>query len=295
MSTLFVSDMDGTLLGSDSRVSEFTAETISRLSRQGALITVATARTPATVVPLLAETYTSVPAIVMTGAALWNRRTASYEEVHFIPCGLESVVERECAAAGICPFVYTLPDDGRGVMQVFHGESRLNHIEDAFYQERRALALKHFNLGQTAPDSLSGRRILYFAMGPRDGIYAAGRRLAATTSCAISYYPDIFNPELALLEVFAPGVSKAAAIRSLRKRVGADRLVVFGDNLNDLSMLAVADEGVAVENALPEVKAAATRVIGPNTLDSVAKYILSEVESGVEASLPPRFKSKDDM
>ena len=77
MSTLFVSDMDGTLLGSDSRVSEFTAETISRLSRQGALITVATARTPATVVPLLAETYTSVPAIVMTGAALWIRCTAS--------------------------------------------------------------------------------------------------------------------------------------------------------------------------------------------------------------------------
>ena len=84
MKTLYVSDMDGTLLGADSRVSPRSAEIISRLSRRGALITVATARTPATVVPLLADTYTSIPAIVMTGAAMWNRDTASYEEIQFI-------------------------------------------------------------------------------------------------------------------------------------------------------------------------------------------------------------------
>ena len=68
-------------------------------------------------------------------------------------------------------------------------------------------------------------------------------------------------------------MSKAAAIKSLQRRIGADRLVVFGDNINDLSMLAIADEAVAVGNALPEVKEAAGRVISPNTDDSVAKFI----------------------
>lgn len=43
--TLYVSDMDGTLLGADSRVSELSREIISGLSRQGHNITVATART----------------------------------------------------------------------------------------------------------------------------------------------------------------------------------------------------------------------------------------------------------
>jgi hydroxymethylpyrimidine pyrophosphatase-like HAD family hydrolase len=38
-----------------------------------------------------------------------------------------------------------------------------------------------------------------------------------------------------------------------------------------------ADVSVAVENAFPEVKAAATLVIGPNTTDSVAHWIEHEL------------------
>ena len=63
--TLYVSDMDGTLLGSDGRVSDRTAGIITRLSYLGVPITVATARTPATVRPLLAHTHTIVDAVVM--------------------------------------------------------------------------------------------------------------------------------------------------------------------------------------------------------------------------------------
>jgi hydroxymethylpyrimidine pyrophosphatase-like HAD family hydrolase len=40
-------------------------------------------------------------------------------------------------------------------------------------------------------------------------------------------------------------------------------------------MMAVADITVAVDNALPQVKAAATTTIGPNTADSVALHIAS--------------------
>lgn len=75
---LFVTDLDGTLLNADSKVSQESAEIISSLSREGALITVATARTPATVEPLLCETATSIPAIVMTGAAMWDRKEKRY-------------------------------------------------------------------------------------------------------------------------------------------------------------------------------------------------------------------------
>ena len=84
MTTLYVSDMDGTLLNRESRVSERSASIISELSRRGALITVATARTPATVEPLLAGTYTSIPAIVMTGSALWDRENQRYIDPRFI-------------------------------------------------------------------------------------------------------------------------------------------------------------------------------------------------------------------
>ena len=62
-------------------------------------------------------------------------------------------------------------------------------------------------------------------------------------------------------------------MKELAAQLGADRIVVFGDNLNDLSMLAVADVAVAVGNARPEVKDVADIVIGPNSADSVALFI----------------------
>lgn len=59
-------------------------------------------------------------------------------------------------------------------------------------------------------------------------------------------------------------------------RTGARRIVVFGDNLNDLPMMRVADVAVAVGNALPAVKEEASIVTGPNTADSVARFIIDD-------------------
>ena len=111
--------------------------------------------------------------------------------------------------------------------------------------------------------------IKYFVL-PKDPL---ADELREQCRCSVSSYPDIFNPDIAFLEVFAPGVSKASAVEKLKRMTGADRLTVFGDNINDLPMMAVADVAVAVGNALPEVKAAADIVIGSNRDDAVALYV----------------------
>ena len=90
---MYVTDMDGTLLAPDSRVSSESAQLITELSKQGALITVATARTPATVEPLLEDTYTSLPAIVMTGASLWDRRSKTYLRPRYIEQTIAEQIE----------------------------------------------------------------------------------------------------------------------------------------------------------------------------------------------------------
>lgn len=59
-------------------------------------------------------------------------------------------------------------------------------------------------------------------------------------------------------------------------RLGAERLVVFGDNHNDLPMFEVADESYAVSNAVPAVLEAATGVIGSNDEDAVACWIAED-------------------
>lgn len=273
--TLYVSDMDGTLLGSDSRVSEESREIITALSQEGHNITVATARTPATVVPLLEGTQTLPPAIVMTGAALW-RRGGGYENVHFFKPELYSELMRLFDAHGLSPFVYTLPGDD-GIIHTYRNPSiPLSHGEELFVAQRRGLKLKRFHLETPAPASAASTTMLFFATGPLGAVMRAGDYIRRSLPCAVSAYPDIFLRDTGILEVLAPGVSKAAAVKSLAGRLGLRRIVAFGDNLNDLPMLAVADVAVAVDNALPEVKAAATTVIGPNTASSVARFIAAD-------------------
>lgn len=51
--------------------------------------------------------------------------------------------------------------------------------------------------------------------------------------------------------------------------------MVFGDGKNDMDMFEIADECYAVENAVPELKAMATAVIGGNDSDGVARWLES--------------------
>ena len=53
-------------------------------------------------------------------------------------------------------------------------------------------------------------------------------------------------------------------------------LVAFGDNDNDIKMLQSADRAIVVANASDSVKQYATQIIGPNSDDSVAKFIHKE-------------------
>ena len=59
----------------------------------------------------------------------------------------------------------------------------------------------------------------------------------------------------------------------LKAEIGAERLVVFGDGDNDLSMFSASDEAFATDNALVHVKDAATDVIGHHDEDGVARYL----------------------
>lgn len=271
MSTLYVTDLDGTFLGADAHVSDVSARLISDAVRRGALFTVATARTPATVVPLLKNTLTSASPIVMTGAAFWHREKARYVDARLLEADDARLIISILETYGCHPFVYALTGDG--LLHVYHGARTLSRVEQRFVDDRQGLSLKRFYLNARVTDADADSVVLIFAMGEKTSIQAAAQALAGRTDAAISQYTDTYNDGIALLEVFAPGVSKANAVLTLKKRVGADRLVVFGDNLNDLPMMAVADQSIAVANALPEVQAAADLIIDANTTDAVARHI----------------------
>lgn len=274
MTTLYITDLDGTFLNDDARVSDESARLVTSLSHAGALISVATARTPATVEPLLADTYTTARMVVMTGAALWDRSTRSYVGMRLLP-GSEVGVIVDCMRRRcVNLFGYSMEDDGH--LDVYHEAPELTAAERRFVELRRNLSLKSFHLGESLPPEAHGHTALFFGMGGREAIVGLAGELSELTSCYVSYYKDTYMPDLWLIEIFAGGVSKASGIERLRQSVRADRVVAFGDNLNDIPMLRQADVAVAVANALPETKAVADVVIGSNNEDSVARFIAED-------------------
>lgn len=276
MATLYVSDLDGTLLGADSKVSARSALLLNTAISKGALFSVATARTPATVSRLLAEVDCRVPVIVMTGAAVWNPADHTYHHA----CFHRSDTARRMLAlyreADLSAFVYTLGHDN--VIHIYH-LGPMNDQERQFVADRADTPFKTFHIpddGESEiPDWSLDRVLLFYSMRPTEEVQPVYDSIKDSTDVRAVFYHDIFGEEVALLEVFSPLASKANAVRVLADMVGANRIAAYGDNVNDLPILNIADDAVAVENAVAQVRAAARRVIGRNTSDAVAADILA--------------------
>lgn len=268
--TLYVSDLDGTLLNQDSMVSRRSAEILHNLiTEEGVLFTVATARTPATVEPLTADIGITLPMIVMTGAAWWEPIGKRFTNTHTIPVEVVNTISEICNRWDIHPFVYCVQDDN--FIRVEHVES-LSPEELKFVQARLNLPHKAFYLNDNV---VPNEAYLVFACNDYEKLKMVNEAIkSATIECYSTCYPDIFDSSIGYLEVFAPNTSKADAIKQLATQVNANKIVVFGDNLNDLPMLAIADTAIAVGNAFPEVKRKANIVIDNNTTDAVARWIL---------------------
>lgn len=268
---LYVSDLDGTLLGADSRVSATTAAVINALvAERGINFTVATSRTPATVVPLMAGIDSRLPFITMSGAALWNPLTSRMEQVNVIPPDVVEAVIGIMERYDLRPFIYCNYND---TMIHTHHCGSMSDVEHTFVEQRSHLPLKRYFLDDSDYRNGIDNAMLIFAMSTTGNLNKAYRKIKDSVDCHAIFYHDAVNPQWELLEVYRTGCSKAAAVRHLAERIEADRIVVFGDNLNDIDMLSNAQHAVAVENALPQVKAIAHEVTLSNTEDGVARWL----------------------
>ena len=273
--TLYVSDLDGTLLGEDSQLSAVTVATLNRIIDDlGGLFTVATARTPATVVPLMQEVNARLPFIVIGGSAMWNPMIMNYEHTRGIDELTVNAVADVFDRRGAHPFIYRR----HGSMLHAYHYGPISPQEERFVAERQGLSLKRFVLDDRDYRYSDDEALLIFSLNKFAVLKDIASDLKASVpTCSVMVYHDIFDESEGYLEIFTAGTSKAAAIRELAREVGAGRVVVFGDNRNDIAMMQAADHSVAVGNAFPEVKAAASEVIGPNTAASVPRWIEQEL------------------
>ena len=84
-----------------------------------------------------------------------------------------------------------------------------------------------------------------------------------------------WSSDSALLEISAPGVTKASTLALVAADLGirAEEVVAFGDMPNDLPMLAWAGTSYAVANAHPSVLAVADHIAPHHDDDGVAQAL----------------------
>ncbi len=86
----------------------------------------------------------------------------------------------------------------------------------------------------------------------------------------------IFDPESNSLDIYPPQINKAFAVAEIAKMLSVNvetELMAFGDNTNDLSLFRTTNYGVAVDNAISELKKCAFFIAESEADNGVAKAI----------------------
>ena len=260
--TLFVSDLDGTLMGHDPSLTPECETAIRALVDAGARITYSTARTYRTADKILSGVPTPYPVSLMNGVMIREPGSGRTLSALGIEPSAAVRVGKVFLEHRSFPFVYRF--DG-GELRTYYAELT-NELTRVFYKVRAERFGKPF----LKTDAFS--LLLQNEDLPRDVIYFCG---IEDEGPAMELYSDLAKiPGVSVakykgnvsggwyIEVFSPLASKKNSVLALKRFTGSDRVISFGDNLNDLPMFEASDLCFAPRDAAPEVLARADGVIG---------------------------------
>jgi HAD superfamily hydrolase (TIGR01484 family) len=92
--TLYISDLDGTLLNNNAELSEYTKRSLNNMIKNGYNFSVATARTLASAVKIMADVKLNVPIILMNGVKIYDAERKLYIKVNRLnPENVASVIQ----------------------------------------------------------------------------------------------------------------------------------------------------------------------------------------------------------
>lgn len=267
--TLYISDLDGTLLNSRAEVSEYTADTINELTASGGFFSFATARTAVTSVPITSGMNINVPVVLMNGVCVYDTAKKEYVKIEKLPSDSFLKMTEVLKKFRLSGFLFTIEND---VLCTFY-ENLESENARKFYEERKRRYGKNF-INVNDFTECAGKNTVYFSVTDRrevlDPVYELMKNI---DGIHIDYYRDVYEPDFWYMEISSASASKYNAVMFLRKNYSFDRIIGFGDNYNDLPLFEACDETYAVANARDKVKEAATGVISANTENGVALKI----------------------
>ena len=264
---LYVSDLDGTLMRNDETISAYTERTLNELIEEGLAFTYATARSVESARTITGGLRLKLPVVTRNGTVLADNSTGRH---------LEKALFTEEEVRLLKELLPELPE--YGFVSCFIGDEMIKTYIPGKHtpgMEKYLRKNEHDTRLRPAADPGSmfiGQPGYVTLIDDREKIAPIYERVRNYPGWECLFQKDTYWDEY-WLEICPQNCTKARAVLKLKETFGFEKLVVFGDSVNDLSMFRSADESYAVANAIDELKEAATAVIGSNEEDAVADFL----------------------
>lgn len=256
---MMVSDMDGTLLNSERKLSAINKAKIRQAVNNGLLFTVATGRMYRAALPYVEQLgLDDIPLITHNGAVIKTTGGKLLAKTCLEPELVAQVIDF-AEKLGFYVHVYTENDF------IYRKSCK----ESKWYED--AVHLKGIEAGDKFKEYNQGiAKILIMDMS-----LVHVKEIMNQLKAKFGDSLHVQNSDPSHVEIAAPGVSKAAAMLKVAAMydIKQEEIAAIGDSGNDVPMLKAAGIGIAVANASDEAKKAAAYQVGTNNENGVAQAI----------------------
>lgn len=267
--TLYISDLDGTLLNQSAKLSDHTVNSLNSLIEKGLYFSVATARLLPPVQKMLNQVQLNIPIILMNGVLIYDTIKKKYVKINKLQTETANLIFETIRKFEITSFMCELHDD---VLFTYHETFDKEPLHE-YIKERISRYTKDFNHSKGFVPK-SNEDIIYFTLiDSKEHLQPVYDVFVQNTSLNQTLYKNVYCPDLWYLEIYSSQASKQNAVTYLRKTLGIEHVVGFGDNHNDVSLFESCDVRVAVENATSDIKSLADYICDTNENDGVIKWL----------------------
>ncbi len=259
---LVASDLDGTLLAPDHKLSEFSKQTLKDLHNQGFTFIFATGRHHIDVAGIREQV--GIPAYMVTsnGARVHDQNN-NLMYSNNVPMDL------------VQPVIDTIKVDPEIFIHLYRNDEWMLNRDDVLLRDFHEDSGFSYTLYDIDNPPVDGIAKLFFTHPDMDHEY-----LVQFEEKLNEKFGDQLNIAFSTpwcLEVMAADVSKGDALKVIAESLdlSLENCIAFGDGMNDVEMLEMAGRGLVMETAHARVKAALpnNQVIGSNADDAVAHYL----------------------
>jgi Cof subfamily protein (haloacid dehalogenase superfamily) len=262
MYKLIALDMDGTLLTTDKKVSQRTEAAIKAAEAKGVKVVLASGR-PLIGINRYLEELELIKGedyvLSFNGGLVLNTKT-------------EEIVSKVSLKGSDLKYIYEISRELNINIHAFSAKDGLITPKNSQYTEHEAeingidINIKNFNEVDDNEDIIKVMMI-----DPQEILDPAIERLPKEVYDKYS----VFKSSPFFLEFTHKEVDKGLGLKRLGEYLGIkkEEIIACGDAGNDLSMVKYAGLGVAMDNAVPEVKEAADYITASNDEDGIAKVI----------------------